>query len=244
MILQHSPPIWGMLKKHENEAITKTAKRAGLRSGEQLRKILKIDELASEDLKENVRSGNTSINYAYKTVSRQEKKKNAKPLPPGEFSVILADPPWEYNINTRGSPDDHYDVMSLESICQMPIPSARDSILFLWATAPKIKEALAVLESWGFQYKTHMVWIKDKIGTGYYFRGQHELLFVGRKGQISIPEEKDRPSSVLYAERTKHSKKPELVYDIIEKMYPNQKYLEVFARNTRDSWESWGNELA
>lgn len=203
----------------------------------------KVIELATPELKERVRSGQTSINYAYKKVNRVEKKTNAEPIPTGKYSVILADPPWQYDINTRGSPDDHYDVMSNNDIEKLKVPSSADAVLFLWVTAPKLKEAIQVMESWGFTYKTHMVWIKDKIGTGYYFRGQHELLFVGVKGKISIPEEDDRPSSVLSAKRTKHSKKPFEVYDIIEKMYPNQKYLEMFARNTRKNWKSWGNEV-
>lgn len=220
----------------------KVSKQIGV-SRNTFERAKKVIELAPEELKQRVRSGQTSINYAYKTVTRQEKKKQSKPLPNDQYSVILADPPWEYDINTRGSPDDHYNVMTLENICKLKVPSAKDSILFLWATAPKLKEGLQVLESWGFEYKTHMVWVKDKIGTGYYFRGQHELLLVGRKGNISIPEEKDRPSSVLNAIRTRHSKKPEKVYDIVEKMYPDQKYLELFARNERGNWKSWGNEL-
>lgn len=241
------------LKKGENPPLAssdakgktagKVARTVGLSQGT-LERAKKVIELAPEELKDRVRSGKTSINYAYKAVTRIEKKRTAQPIPEGLFSVVLADPPWEYDINTRGSPDDHYDVLTTEKICKIKVPSYKDSILFLWATAPKLKEALQVLEAWGFDYKTHMVWVKDKIGTGYYFRGQHELLLVGRKGNISIPEEKDRPSSVLNAIRTRHSKKPEQVYSIIEKMYPNQKYLELFARNERSGWKTWGNELA
>jgi len=87
------------------------------------------------------------------------------------------------------------------------------------------------------------VWIKDKIGTGYYFRGKHELILVAVKGNPLIPEESDRPESVLIAPRTTHSKKPDKIYSIIERMYPNSKYLELFARNTRKGWKSWGNEI-
>ncbi len=203
----------------------------------------KIIEKAPEDLKEKVRNGETSINYAYKTVNRQDKKANKEPIPKGEFDVILADPPWTYDINTRGSPDDHYDVMSDNEIYNMKIPSSKDCVLFMWGTAPKLPEALKVITAWGFIYKTHMVWIKDKIGTGYYFRGKHELLLVAVKGNPLIPEEKDRPDSVLIAPRTTHSTKPEQIYSIIERMYPNSQYLELFARNTREGWKSWGNEI-
>jgi len=202
-----------------------------------------IIEKAPEDLKEKVRNGKISINYAYKTINRQEKKKNKEPIPQGQFDIILADPPWTYDINTRGSPDDHYDVMSDNEIYDMKIPSSENCVLFMWGTAPKLPEALKVITAWGFIYKTHMVWIKDKIGTGYYFRGKHELLLVAVKGNPLIPEEKDRPESVLIAPRTIHSKKPQEIYSIIERMYPNAKYLELFARNTRECWKSWGDEI-
>ncbi len=206
-------------------------------------KVELILDKAPEELKEKVRTGQTSINYAYKTIHRQEKKKNAQPIPTGQFNVILADPPWKYDINTRGSPDDHYDVMENEDISNLNIPSADNCVLFMWGTAPKLPEALQVIEDWGFTYKTNMVWVKDKIGTGYYFRGKHELLFVAVKGNPLIPEEADRPESVLIAPRTAHSKKPEEIYAIIERMYPDAKYLELFARNTRSNWKSWGNEI-
>ena len=220
-----------------------TAKDIGV-SKSTFERAKKVIEQAPEELKEKVRSGDTSINYAYKTINRQEKKKNAQPIPQGQFNVILADPPWKYDINTRGSPDDHYDVMDDQDISKLIIPSAMNCVLFMWGTAPKLPEALQVIEDWGFTYKTNMVWIKDKIGTGYYFRGKHELLFVAVKGNPLIPEEADRPESVLVAPRTAHSKKPQEIYSIIERMYPNSKYLELFARNTRSNWKSWGNEIA
>jgi N6-adenosine-specific RNA methylase IME4 len=99
------------------------------------------------------------------------------------------------------------------------------------------------MQKWGFEYKTNLVWVKDKIGTGYYLRGQHELLLIGIKGKIGVPNEADRVSSVLIAPRNEHSQKPQEVYNIIEKMYPNCKYIELFARNKHEGWESWGNEL-
>lgn len=145
----------------------------------------------------------------------------------------------------RGSPDDHYGVMEDIAIGAMKIPVADNAILFLWATAPKLQEALNVMKEWGFEYKTNAVWVKDKIGTGYYFRGQHELLLVGRKGdEIPVPEERNRHSSVIESPRFEHSEKPTLVYGLIEKMYPNRKYLELFARGSiRKGWVQWGNEI-
>jgi N6-adenosine-specific RNA methylase IME4 len=197
------------------------------------------------DLPEKIDSGKVSVKYADKTITRFEdhKAENIPKIPEGQFDIILADPPWEYEINTRGSPDDHYGVMTNKQIQDLNVPSADNAILFLWATGPKLREALKVISEWGFEYKTSAVWIKDKIGTGYYFRGQHELLLVAEKGDMPVPQEKDRPSSVIQSPRLNHSEKPKVVYSIIETLYPNRSYLELFARKEREGWTSWGNEL-
>lgn len=196
-------------------------------------------------LPEKIDNGETSVNYAFKMVTRAEdhKKENIPKLPNGKFDIILADPPWSYDINTRGSPDDHYAVMTNKQIQDLNVPAADNAILFLWATAPKLPEALKVIKEWGFKYRTGAVWIKDRIGTGYYFRGQHELLLVAEKGKMPVPQEKDRPSSVIQAPRLQHSQKPEIVYEIIESMYPNRSYIELFARKKRQGWSSWGNDI-
>lgn len=202
----------------------------------------KVLESGNEELIKNVESGKTSISYAAKLVNRAEKHAAPPALPTGEFDVIYADPPWQYEIDTRGSPDEHYDVLTVEKICEMKVPSAKDSILFLWGTAPKLLEAIKVMQAWGFEYRTHAIWAKDKIGTGYYFRGQHEILLVGKKGNIPAPQEENRPSSIIQSPRTTHSTKPEKFYEIIEQMYPNRKYLEMFARNKRAKWTVWGDQ--
>jgi len=88
-----------------------------------------------------------------------------------------------------------------------------------------------------------MVWVKDKNGMDYYARQRHELLLIGTMGTIPPPVVKDRPDSVITANRTKHSQKPEELYSIIEKMYPKMKKIELFARNTHNGWQSWGNEV-
>jgi len=167
------------------------------------------------------------------------------PLPVGEYDIILADPPWKYNFGETDSRDieNQYPTLELDEIKALAIPSAKESALFLWATAPKLQEALEVMSAWGFDYKTHAVWDKQKIGMGYWFRGQHELLLVGTKGNFSPPEESVRRSSVISAERTEHSAKPAVVYEIIEEMFPTGKYLELFARNTRTNWTAWGNQV-
>jgi N6-adenosine-specific RNA methylase IME4 len=207
-----------------------------------LEKAKLIMEKGSLELQRRVEDGETSIEHAYTVVKTAEKHAEPQALPTGIFDVILADPPWEYDLQKRGSTLGHYETVALERIFSLAVPSAEDAILFLWATNPKLEDALQVMEHWGFKYKTNMVWVKDKFGTGYYFRGQHELLLVGVKGSIGVPEEQNRPSSALCSDRREHSQKPEEVYSIIEKMYPNGKFLELYGRNKRLNWEVWGNE--
>ena len=166
------------------------------------------------------------------------------PLPIGLFNVVYADPPWKYDVNFLScSPDSHYSTMTTDDIVALKVPCVDDCVLFLWATNPFLEDALHVMKAWGFTYKTNLVWVKDKIGVGFYFRGQHELLLVGVKGKAHPPHETNRFSSVLNAPVREHSEKPEEVYRLIESMYPDAKYLELFARgNKREKWASWGDQ--
>ena len=108
----------------------------------------------------------------------------------------------------------------------------------------KLREALDVMSAWGFEYKTCAVWDKVKIGMGYWFRGQHEMLLVGTKGQYSPPPPELRISSVYTEARREHSAKPKHYYDMIETMFPGRSYLELFARQrNNDKWEVWGNQI-
>ena len=177
-----------------------------------------------------------------------DKRREAEPqeLPDSSYSVIYADPPWKYDHSKSTSRDieNHYPTMTLEEIELLPVRdiAATDSVLFLWATSPKLREAINVLEAWGFKYVTCAVWDKCKIGMGYYFRQQHELLLVGKLGALPTPLPESRVSSVICEARGKHSKKPTRIYGIIEDMYPNERKIELFSRNSRAGWEMWGNE--
>lgn len=164
----------------------------------------------------------------------------------GPFNVIYADPPWRYEyIETESRAiENQYPTMTLDAICALPVGdiAADDCVLLMWATSPKLAEAMQVLEAWGFNYRTCMVWVKDKIGMGYYARQQHELLLIAARGELPTPLPENRPPSVFYGERTEHSRKPETAYELIERMYPEYERVELFARNKRDGWQTWGNQ--
>lgn len=165
--------------------------------------------------------------------------------PPERPNLVLADPPWKYDFaeTDNRQVENQYPTATVSEIIDMEPETETDCVLFLWATVAKLTEALEVMDGWGFQYKTHAVWDKGKIGMGYWFRGQHELLLVGTKGQFSPPETDQRVSSVFNESRaSKHSKKPECVYKWIESAFPEAKKLEMFCREPRKGWEVFGNE--
>lgn len=165
-------------------------------------------------------------------------------------SVLLADPPWQYDFAETDSRqiENQYPTADAETIAThldlaWAPKLADDCVLFMWATAPKLREAFIVLDGWGFEYKTHAVWDKEKIGMGYWFRGQHELLLVATRGKKSPPEAANRFASVFReARESKHSKKPQCVYEAIEAMFPGEVKFEMYAREAREGWLQGGNE--
>jgi N6-adenosine-specific RNA methylase IME4 len=168
------------------------------------------------------------------------------PLPEGQFNVIYCDPPWQYRFSETETREieNKYPTLELDKIKALQIPASENSIIFMWATAPKLEEAMQVLLAWGFDYRTCAVWDKEIIGMGYWFRGQHELLLVGVKGTFPTPDESKRVSSVYRERRGQHSVKPTHFYNLIESYFPNGKYLELFARQKHnDKWTVWGNEV-
>jgi len=195
----------------------------------------------------------TTVRQAVAAVARDDSAARHAALPApvltdaGPFDVIYADPPWHYPDSTPSrSLDRFYPTMPLEQICAMAVPPicAPDCVLFLWATSPKLAEAVAVMAAWGFDYRTCAVWVKEGIGSGYYFRQRHELLLVGVRGSPGTPAPDARPDSVIAAPRQEHSAKPESVCGLIEAMYPHARRAELFARRTRPGWHfSWGNQI-
>jgi N6-adenosine-specific RNA methylase IME4 len=166
----------------------------------------------------------------------------------GLHPIIYADPPWRYEHAESATREieNQYPTMELDEICALPVAEVctDDAVLFLWATSPKLAEALRVVEAWGFTYRTCMVWDKERIGMGYYARQQHELLLIATKGEPPAPPPEARPASVIREPRGGHSRKPECFYEIIERMYGPLAKLELFCRTPRPGWKVWGNQSA
>ena len=178
------------------------------------------------------------------------KEKKEVVLPEGKFGVIYADPPWPYPErldakNLYGARNYHYDELSIKDLCELKVKelSADNAVLFIWVATNFLKQSFEIIESWGFKYKSNIVWIKSgRGGIGYYVKGDHELLLIATKGSC-LPKTDKLISSVLKAPKQEHSKKPKEVYEMIETLYPDNKYIELFARNKRNGWVSWGNEI-
>lgn len=171
------------------------------------------------------------------------------------YEIIYADPPWEYSDKgCNGACAAHYNTMKIEDICSLPIDkiSQKDCILFMWATYPMLKEALQVIESWGFKYKTiGFQWIKqNRSRKGYYFglgrwtRGNTEPCLIAVKGKPFKYKKSNAVSQIIEYPLTRHSEKPPITRDkIVELTNGNLNKIELFARQQVEGWDCWGEEV-
>lgn len=175
-------------------------------------------------------------------------------LPQKKYGVILADPEWRFEPRSRETgldraPDNHYATSPTDVIATRDVASiaARDCALFLWATAPMLPQAMLVMKAWGFEYKTHTVWVKERVGNqkglGYWFWGEHELLLLGTCGQVPAPAPGQQWISVCHAPVAGHSAKPEVFFKMIEEYFPTLPKIELNRRGLpRPGWDAWGAE--
>jgi len=165
-----------------------------------------------------------------------------------KYKTILADPPWTYNNKRTGGSmlsgsAQKYPVMSLKEICDLPVAeiSDKDSVLFLWSTIPLIEYGFEVMKSWGYQYKTTIVWKKiTHLGMGFWFKGRVEVCLFGIKGKIK--PFRYQKANFIQSKPGKHFEKPQEFFDLIDPIAPLPK-IELFARTKREGWDCWGNEV-
>lgn len=174
----------------------------------------------------------------------------------GKFGTILADPPWRFMNRTGKMAPEHkrlsrYETLTIEEIKAIPVSkiAAKQSHLYLWVPNALLAEGLAVMEAWGFTYKTNLVWYKirkdggpDGRGVGFYFRNVTELVLFGVRGSLRTAAAGRRQVNLLSTRKREHSRKPDELYEIIEQCSPAP-YLELFARNKEPGWIQWGNEI-
>ena len=173
----------------------------------------------------------------------------------GKFGTILADPPWLFQNRSGKVAPEHkrlyrYQTMTNEDIFDMPIKEIAlpQSHLYLWVPNALIETGLEVVKAWGFTHKTNLIWYKvrkdggpDRRGVGFYFRNVTETVLFGVRGNLRTLAPGRRQENIIISQKRGHSRKPDELYPIIEACSPGP-YLELFARNQRDGWISWGNE--
>jgi len=169
-----------------------------------------------------------------------------------KYDVIYADPPWNEcgGGKIKRGADRHYPLMKTKDICDMPVDSicSESAHLYLWVTNNFMEAGFDVMRSWGFNYITMISWHKDKIGLGQYFRGQSEHCIFATKGDVyfnSVNGHRQQGTTSFKAKRGKHSKKPNEMRIMIEKVSggENRNMLEIFAREQFYGWDCWGNEV-
>ncbi len=172
-----------------------------------------------------------------------------------KFATILADPPWRFENRTGKVAPEHkrlnrYETLSLDEICQIPVSTVAEANchLYLWVPNALLPDGLAVMRSWGFSYKSNIVWHKirkdggpDGRGVGFYFRNTTELVLFGIRGSMRTLDPGRSQVNIIKTQKQEHSRKPDELYELIERCSPGP-FLEIFARGKRKGWDAFGDQ--
>lgn len=249
------------LNPNANRTSAEIAKVAGL-SRDTIDKAKFIRDHGDDSIKAELRRGDgRSINAAVKDIKASRARESVtQPVVENcsgvvlsdlevlvasgqKFGCIYADPPWAYaNQSTRGSTDNHYETMTVEQICAMPISNlAADAAhLHLWTTNAFLFECPKILEAWGFEFRSTFVWVKPQMGMGNYWRNSHEIMVLGIRGGLTAASKSEM--SWIEARRGRHSAKPQQVRERVMRLSPGP-YLELFGRRKEDGWTVFGNQV-
>jgi N6-adenosine-specific RNA methylase IME4 len=246
-----------------NETNVKIANIANL-SHETIRKVEKIQAKATPEIKEQLSKGELSINQVYQDIRKDEKKaerievieqqiedieKGLLPKLEGLFDVISVDPPWPYEGESKNITSfdavgrrvaNPYPEISIEQIKNINLPLMENAVVLLWTTHKFLPDAFEILKKWGLDYKATLVWNKEKIGMGAWFRMQCEFCLVGIKGKPYWQNTSYR--DILNESRREHSRKPDTFFEMIESVTLGRR-LEYFSREKRNGWEVFGNDV-
>ena len=257
----------GAVRQISDKAVIDTkkelAKLANV-SHDTIAKVKVIQATATPEVKAKLSTGEVSINQVYQDIKKEEKKAvrielieqqiedielGLLPELEGLFDVISVDPPWPYEGESKSVTSfdavgrrvaNPYPEMSIEDIKKIEMPLMDDAVVLLWTTHRFLPDAFEILKEWGMDYKATLVWNKEKIGMGAWFRMQCEFCIVGVKGKPYWENTTFR--DILNEPRREHSRKPDSFFDMIEKITMGRR-LEYFSREKRDGWEVFGNDL-
>lgn len=213
----------------------------------------KFEEIVTETKEEGKELTQTLMLGAQQKLERAAKiqeqregiEKGTLKLPEGLYEVIVIDPPWKYqedeNFDAEGfrglTP---YPTMTLEEIENIKLPTNKDCVLWLWTTHRFMRHSFKLLDSWGFEEKAILTWVKNKMGIGKWLRSKSEFCIMAVKGKPLI--ELTNQTTILEANVGDHSAKPQVFYDMVDKLCIGRK-LDYFARKTRNGWDSFGDEV-
>ena len=248
-------------KKHNTQKIV--ANKLGWSTGKKAQFDV-VKKKAPEEVKEKLRNNELTIHAAYQEIKKEEKKeeriqlinKQIEEIEAGElpelkglFDVISVDPPWNYEGENKNKTSfdsvgrrvaNPYPEMSTKEIKEIELPLMNDSIVFLWTTHKFLPDALEILKEWNLEYKGTLVWNKEKMGMGAWFRMQCEFCLVGIKGKPYWENTKYR--DILNEPRREHSRKPDSFFTMVEEITLGRR-LEYFSREQRQGWEVFGNDI-
>jgi N6-adenosine-specific RNA methylase IME4 len=247
----------------ERKAITQISKVANV-SHDTIAKVKKIEAVATPEVKAKLSNGEVSINQVYQDIKKEEKKaerielieqqiedieQGLLPELEGLFDVVSVDPPWPYEGESKNVTSfdavgrrvaNPYPEMSIEDIKKIEMPLMDDAVVLLWTTHKFLPDSFEILKEWGLDYKATLVWNKEKIGMGAWFRMQCEFCIVGIKGKPYWENTTFR--DILNEPRREHSRKPDSFFEMIEKITMGRR-LEYFSREKRNGWEVFGNDI-
>lgn len=242
----------------KGETRTIVAKRAGFGNDRTFRQAKEVVDAAKAEpakygrlVAEMDLTGRVAGVHKKLTVAKKAEaiESEPPPLPKGPFRVIVADPPWPYHVRPndpshRGSTP--YPQMSVEEICALPVAEIAhdDAVLWLWTTNAHVFHAKSVMDAWGFEHKTIVTWVKDRMGTGHWLRGrtEHCLMAVRGKPVVTLGNQ----TTVIFGELREHSRKPDEFYALVETLCPAPPNgrAELFQRTPRQGWVGHGDEVA
>ncbi|SPL63603.1 Spo0J and IME4 domain-containing protein [Ochrobactrum soli] len=242
----------GSVKVHTGAALSE------LQHTEQAR-VVREGKKAILAMAKGIRAEQQEVKRAVRTARMIHIAERGKATAPAElgqrYSIYYADPPWKYEVWSEESgmdrsAENHYPTMETDAIIalfhQLGIADPEfPGIMFLWCTNAGLRsQGIRVLEECGFEYVHHWIWDKVHQGNGHWGFDCHELLLIGRRGDVVPPPRGMQPQTVYREPKGRHSAKPAFFAETIERLWPDLSKLELFCRSPRPGWDAWGYEAA
>lgn len=237
----------GRVSVHAGEALSTLAVEAQ-------REVLAREEKQIVARAKEIRAARQKLRHTVRLAHMDMVAERGRATAPGklsrQYSVGLADCPWKFGVHSEvtgreKSAENHYPTIATDEIIALfrdLDPFTENAVFFCWATNPMLLDGLRLLAELGFTYVHHWVWDKEVAGTGYWGRDRHEILLIGRRGDIAAPLPGSQPETVHRERKGKHSAKPDFYAETIERLFPGIARLEMFCRSPRPGWDAWGFE--